>query len=126
MSFISQRFIEDQKTKYKTTDDYVDACWKLSQGGHCVADNTSPSHSGSQLWRGVKWYRPDHWMFAGVHIVRELNLFHMSERRVQAAEEQLRSYVLSAIKERQEMGKSERVVDDTDRLVPDKLKDKGL
>ena len=74
----------------------------LGNALHAIADEDAPSHNWKS-WGGMKWYNPFSWIKGAVHLARELNVFHISEKKFNTSVEKIRNQYIKAKREKDNM-----------------------
>jgi RHS repeat-associated protein len=96
----AEEFIKDQQNLYliAATDDA--ALEALGAGMHTLMDKTSPAHRGKhgpKKWAGNFGSKI---VFVFYHFWAEANIFHLSERRVQEAVDNIRLYYFNSLEKK--------------------------
>jgi RHS repeat-associated protein len=93
----AEAFIQSQQDLYlsATTDDVALA--ELGAGMHTLMDKTSPAHNGKNGPKPWAGNFGSNIVFGFYHFWAEANIFHLSEKRVQEAVNNLRLYYVASV-----------------------------
>ncbi len=97
----AEKFIQDQQDAYVSTLNDDVALEELGAGMHTLMDKTSPAHKGKKgpkPWRGGFLELLTKYLF--YHFVAEANIFRVSEKKVQQAVLDIRTYYFDSLQKK--------------------------